>query len=45
MIQKKCQALLLWADNILKHFSYFPQKIGLDILCKLSPKEPIFQEK
>ena len=27
------------ADVILKYFSYFFQKIGLDISCKLSPKE------
>ena len=25
------------ADDILKYFSYFSQKIGFDISCKLSP--------
>ena len=29
------------ADYILKYFSYFPQKTGFDISCKLSPKETI----
>ena len=30
------------ADDILKYFSYFfPQKIGFDISCKLSPKQKI----
>ena len=29
------------ADNILKYFSYFSQKIGFDISCKLSPVETI----
>ena len=29
------------ADNILKYFSYFSQKTGFDILCKLSPVETI----
>ena len=29
------------ADDILKYFSYFPQKTGYDISCKLSPKETI----
>ena len=29
------------ADNILKYFSYFCQKIGFDISCKWSPKETI----
>ena len=37
--------LALWvkfsADNILKYFSYFSQKTGYDISCKLSPKETI----
>ena len=28
------------ADNNLSHFSYFSQKIDLDISCKLSPKRP-----
>ena len=32
------------ADNILKYFSYFSQKIGFDISCKLSPKEYSLQE-
>ena len=27
------------ADIILKYFSYFSQKIGFDISCKLSPGE------
>ena len=27
------------ADDILKYFSYFSQKIRFDISCKLSPKE------
>ena len=26
------------ADDITKYFSYFCQKIGFDILCKLFPK-------
>ena len=29
------------ADVILKYFSYFLQKIGFDISCKLSPKDKI----
>ena len=29
------------ADSILKYFSYFPQKTGFDISCKLSPLETI----
>ena len=29
------------ADDILKYFSHFSQKICFDILCKLSPKETI----
>ena len=29
------------ADDILKYFSYFPQKIGFDILCKLTSMETI----
>ena len=29
------------ADNILKYFSYFYQKTGFDISCKLSPVETI----
>ena len=37
--------LALWvnfsADDILKYFSYFSQKTGYDISCKLSPKETI----
>ena len=37
--------LALWvkfsADDILKYFSYFSQKTGFDISCKLSPKETI----
>ena len=28
-------------DGILKYFSYFSQKTGSDILCKLSPLETI----
>ena len=35
--------LALWvkisADDILKYFSYFPQKTDLDISCKFSPME------
>ena len=31
----------LSADNILKYFSYFSQKTGYDISCRLSPKETI----
>ena len=35
--------LTLWvkfsADDILKQFSYFPQKTGVDISCKQSPME------
>ena len=31
----------LSADNILKYFSYFSQKTGFDISCKLSPLETI----
>ena len=27
--------------DILKYFSYFPQKIGFGISCKLSPRETI----
>ena len=30
-----------FSRNILKYFSYFSQKIGFDISCKLSPKETI----
>ena len=26
------------ADDILRYFSYFSQKIGFDIACKLSPR-------
>ena len=37
--------LALWvkfsADDILKYFSYFSQKTGFDISCKLSPKKTI----
>ena len=37
--------LALWvkfsADDILKYFSYFSQKTGFDISCKLSPLETI----
>ena len=29
------------ADDIFKYFSYFSQKTGYDISCKLSPKETI----
>ena len=29
------------ADDILKYFSYFSQKKGFDISCKLSPNETI----
>ena len=29
------------AEAILQHLSYFFQKIGFDISCKLSPKETI----
>ena len=42
---KELQYLACWvnisADNILKYFSYFPQKKGFDISCKLIPKETI----
>ena len=32
-------------DNFLKYFPYFPQKIELDISCKLSPRlNPVFWE-
>ena len=37
--------LALWvkfsADDILKYFSYIPQKARVDISCKLSPVETI----
>ena len=40
-----CLTLALWvkfsADDILKYFSYFSQKTGFDISCKLSPYETI----
>ena len=32
------------ADDILKYFSFFPQKTGFDISCKLSPLETICME-
>ena len=31
----------LSADDILKYLSYFSQKTGFDISCKLSPQETI----
>ena len=44
-LQVLVYALALWvkfsADDILKYFSYFSQKTGLDISCKLSPLETI----
>ena len=29
------------ADDILKYFSYFSEKIGFDISCKLFPNEKL----
>ena len=29
------------ADDMMTHFSYFPQKTGFDISCKSSPVETI----
>ena len=33
------------ADDILKCFSYFTQKTGFDISCRLSPLDPVFWKK
>ena len=53
-LQINAKHLVCWvkisADNILKYFLYFPQKIGFDISCKLSPNlheksVPIFWEQ
>ena len=31
------------ADDILKHVSYFPQKIDFDISCNLSPGDNLHE--
>ena len=41
MLSKRIKITCISADPSLKYFSYFPQKVGFDITCKLSCNETI----